>query len=195
MNTFFLAFIPLFVAIDALGIVPLFLSLTDGLSIDRKRALIIKATLTALIVSVLFLVLGNGLFSFLGITTNDFRIGGGLVLLVIAITDIMTPDEDVSRRSINELSGVVPIGIPLMMGPGALTTIIAIENSHGYLFALTSIIANLLIAALMFRYSHLVIKVLGAGGTKAFAKVAALFLAAIAVMMIRIGVTNILRGS
>jgi multiple antibiotic resistance protein len=195
MENFLLAFIPLLVAIDAPGVIPLFLSLTEGLSVQKKRKLVTEATLTAFVVSVVFLVLGNMLFSFLGITQDDFRIGGGIILLILAITDLLFPDDDTSRQpGTNASVGVVPIGIPLIIGPGALTTIIVIQNSQGYWMAFISIALNLAIVWVLFSNSHHVVKIMGEGGTKAFAKVAALFLAAIAVMMIRVGITNILKA-
>jgi multiple antibiotic resistance protein len=195
LETFLLAFIPLLVAIDAPGVIPLFLSLTDGMSAQEKRKLVTSATLAAFFVAVVFLVAGNMLFSFLGITEDDFRIGGGIILLILAITDLLFPDDDTSRKPGADTSvGIVPIGIPLIIGPGALTTIIVIQNSYGYGLTFLSITLNLAIVWFLFTHSHHVLKIMGAGGTKAFAKIAALFLAAIAVMMIRVGVTNIISG-
>ena len=78
-----MAFIPLFVAIDIVGALPIFISLTTGMSIKAKRRLVIEATLTAGAVALVFLASGKLIFSFLGITENDFRIGGGIVLLVL----------------------------------------------------------------------------------------------------------------
>lgn len=78
IETRLLAFIPLFVAIDILGVIPLFLSLTGGLEEQRRRVLISSATITAFAVAITFLVFGKLIFSFVGITVNDFRIGKGL---------------------------------------------------------------------------------------------------------------------
>lgn len=72
-----LSFIPLFVAIDVLGVVPIFLSLTDGIDPRKKRKLVTEATLTALVLSAVFLFGGRFIFTFLGITEDDFRVGGG----------------------------------------------------------------------------------------------------------------------
>ncbi|MGE3974494.1 MAG: MarC family protein [Bdellovibrionales bacterium] len=196
LESFLLAFIPLLVAIDAPGIIPLFLSLTEGLSIHEKKKLVRQATAAAFIVSVVFCITGNIVFSVLGITQDDFRIGGGIILLILAITDLLFPDDDTSRQpGTTKLNiGIVPIGIPLIIGPGALTTIIVTQNIHGYWLTLISIALNLAIVWVLFTYSHFIVKIIGEGGTKAFAKVAALFLAAIAVMMIRVGITNIMKS-
>lgn len=187
LNSLFLSFIPLFVAIDVLGVVPLFLALTDGMAQPHKRKLVTEATLTALILSLVFLVGGRWIFSFLGITEHDFRVGGGIVLLVVAVHELLFSSDQ--RRSPQKSVGVVPIGIPLIMGPAALTTILILVDLYGYLITIISLLANLIIVWLVFRNSHVVIRLMGDAGSKAFAKVASLFMAAIAIMMIRVGLT------
>lgn len=187
VKIFLLSFIPLFVAIDVLGVVPLFVSLTDGMTPKQRRKLITEATLTALAVSVVFLFGGRMIFNYLGITENDFRVGGGVVLLVLAVDDLLFAAE--RGRAPETLVGVVPIGIPLIIGPAALTTLLIVVDSYGYSAAVVSLLVNLLVVWLVFRYSAVVIRRMGEGGSKAFAKVAALFMAAIAVMMIRVGLT------
>lgn len=191
-ETFLLAFIPLFVAMDVLGTLPLFLGLTEGITEKRRKRLIIEATLTALVISIVFLAAGKLLFAFLGITENDFRIAGGLILLVLAINDLLF-SSDTARKNPESAVGVVPIGIPLIMGPAALTTILMIVDSYGYLWTITSIFLNLIIVWIVFWYADQVLKLMGKAGSRAIAKVASLFLAAIAVMMIRVGITEILK--
>src|SRR5262249_20514300 len=112
MHTFLLAFIPLFVAIDVLGVLPLFVWLTEGLSEARRRRLAVQATGSAFALSVLFLVAGKGIFTFLGITESDFRVGGGIILLVLAVNDLLFAKRR-RRRGAGGTTGVVPIGIPL----------------------------------------------------------------------------------
>lgn len=191
-NDVIMAFIPLFVAIDVPGLVPLFISLTAGMTLKSKRKLIVEASLTAGGVALVFLVLGKVIFKFLGITENDFRIGGGIVLLVLAVTDLLFSSDE--RKSTDNSSvGVVPIGIPLIMGPAALTSIIIIVDAYGYWISMVSLALNLVIVWFTFRHSDFVIRVMGNGGARAFAKVASLFMVAIAVMMVRVGIQNILR--
>lgn len=187
LRDFFLSFIPLFVAIDAIGMIPVFLSLTDGIDKVNRKKLIVQATLTAFIISMVFLFSGKLLFKFLGITDNDFRIAGGIVLLILAITDLLF-SKDENRKPADSEIGIVPLGIPLIMGPAALTTILISVDSHGYWMTAASLFLNLIIVWIMFRASDLVYKVIGKGGAKAFAKVSSLFIAAIAVMMIRMGI-------
>ena len=184
---FILSFIPLFVAIDVLGLVPIFLSLTGEMNPKEKKKLITDATLTALAVSLVFLFGGRMIFNFLGITENDFRVGGGIVLLVLAIVDLLFTGE--KNRTPQTSVGVVPIGIPLIIGPAVLTTLLIVVDTYGYLAAVVGLLANLFLVWLIFRNSNLIIRVMGEAGSKAFAKVAAPFMAAIAIMMIRVGLT------
>ena len=76
MNKFWLCFVPLFAAVDAIGVVPLFLSLTEGLQSRRIRMVIVQFVITATSVALIFLVLGPALLSYLGITVADFMIAG-----------------------------------------------------------------------------------------------------------------------
>ncbi len=190
-NDLIMAFIPLFVAIDVPGVVPSFMALTQGMTLKAKRQLIVEATVTAGGVALIFLILGKVIFRFLGITENDFRIGGGIVLLVLSVSDLLFSKE--TKREPNQSVGVVPIGIPLIMGPAALTSIIIIVDLYGYWISMVSLLVNLIIVWFTFRHSDFIIKIIGKSGSNAFAKVASLFMVAIAVMMIRVGMQNILK--
>ena len=192
VETFFLAFLPLFVAIDVVGVIPFFVAITNNLDDRRRKILTVEATVTAFVVSLLFLTAGKWIFSFLGITENDFRVGGGMVLLVLAIKDLLFPRHE--ERDPEASLGVVPIGIPLIMGPAALTTILILVDSHGYFWTVASLLVNMLIVWVIFSQAHRITTVFGKGGSMAVAKVFALFLAGIAVMMIRNGISGMLHG-
>jgi multiple antibiotic resistance protein len=192
MEPFLLAFIPLFVAIDVFGVLPLFVGLTENLDERRRKTLIAEATLTAFAISLAFLAVGKLIFSFLGITESDFRVGGGIVLLVLAVNDLLFSKE--RKRDPESTVGVVPIGIPLIMGPAALTTIIILVDSYGYVWAVASLLVNMLLVWFVFSQAQVISKVMGKGGSRAVGKVVALFLAGIAVMMIRSGIAAMVKG-
>ncbi len=190
LEVFLLSFIPLFVAIDIIGTAPIFLGYTHGISNYQRKKLIFEAILTAFIVANLFLIGGKLVLNFLGITIDDFRIAGGIILLILSINDIMSSSQE-SRRNPGADIGVVPLGIPLIMGPAALTTIIILVDNFGYIPTIVSLVLNFILVGLVLANAKYLIKLIGDGGSKAFAKIASLFLAAIAVMMIRVGVINI----
>jgi len=189
-HTLLMAIVPIFVSIDALGSIPLFLGMTGHMEARPRRRLVTEATLTAASVAMVFVISGKLIFSLLGITENDFRIGGGIELVVMAVTELLFPDE--TRRDPEASVGIVPIGIPLIMGPAALTSIIIVTDTYGYLLATLSLIVNLLFVWLTFRNAIYIHKIIGNAGLRAFAKVAWLLLVAIAVMMIRVGIQNII---
>lgn len=188
---FLTCFIPLFIAMDPLGIMPIYLGLTKELARrDRKRVLH-QSVLTAFLISILFLLAGQQVFRLMGIRLADFQIAGGILLLIIAIVDLVHPtkEERLPHRSI----GVVPIGIPLIMGPAALTTLMMLANQqYPFPVVASALIANLVIMAATLYYSGHVEKVVGLNGMNAFSKIISLFLAAIAVMFIRVGLQEVL---
>lgn len=193
MTQFILAFIPLFVAIDAPGILPLFMSLSKGYSKEEQVSLINQAVMTAFVVAVVFVILGKLIFEFLGITDNDFRIAGGIVLLILAIQDLLFSEVETGRATGGNI-GIVPIGIPLIMGPAALTSLVISHDTYGFIPTLFAIVSNLALVWILFKNSGYLLRIMGDGGSKAFAKVASLFLAAISVMMIRVGVQGVLKS-
>ncbi|MCK4417590.1 MAG: MarC family protein [Candidatus Latescibacteria bacterium] len=186
----FLAFIPIFVAMDAVGVLPIFISFTEGSPPQQVRQMIWQSIGTASLVSVAFIFLGQGIFSVLGITVADFQVAGGLLLLVISITDIITSEKE--RRMPLPSAGAVPLGVPLIVGPAVLTTLLILIPIYGVAIALVALGLNLLLAALFFFNAHRLTHLIGPTGTKAISKVVSLFLAGIAVMMIRRGIVHII---
>ncbi len=185
----FLAFIPIFVAVDAIGVLPIFVSFTEGLKREEKSQIIFQAIVTALCLSVGFIFLGKAVFRFLSVTMNDFMIAGGTILFIIAIIDLVSPEK--KRRIPTKELGVVPLGTPLIAGPAVLTTSLIIIGEYGLLPTLVSVVCNVLLAGLIFCFSHILMKVLGELGAKALSKVTSLLLGAIAVMMIRKGIMQL----
>ena len=184
-------FIPLFVAMDIFVVLPIFISVTNNMTESKRSAVVRQSIVTALAVSMVFVALGEAVFRILGITINDFKIAGGLILLVIAILDMIRYSED--RRKPHETIGVVPIGVPLIVGPAVLTTIIVLIGNYGLIPTIISLILNLLIVWVSFIKAQKIIKMFGRNGIVAMSKVMALLLAAIAVMMIRLGLEGIIK--
>ena len=185
-----LSFIPVFVAVDAIGVLPLLGAFTQDLDPKQKNKVILQSMLTATCLAVGFVLVGKLVFRWLGITLGDFMIAGGAILFCIAIIDIINPTK--ARRMPGEDFGVVPLGTPLIAGPALLTTSLLMVSQHGLLATLISVIANILLAGLVFRFSIVLTRVLGDAGSKALSKVASLLLAAIAVMLVRKGLVSFL---
>ncbi len=181
----FLPFIPFFVAFNVLGILPIFVSLTSEMPQPERNRVARQSILTGFLVSVAFLGAGKSVFALLGITVPDFQIAGGILLFIISIVDLIFPEK--TRTFPKETMGVVPIGIPLIVGPAVLTLLLMIVHTYGYFSTLLCLVLNLLIVWLAFGQSHRIMGLMKEGGAKGLGKVFSLLLAAFAMMMIRIG--------
>lgn len=193
MEKFFVAFIPLFFALDAIGILPSFLTITNDMSIMKKRSVVNQATVTGVVISVFFIYGGKFVFKLLGISVADFKIAGGLLLLVFSIQDLLFSNQT-NRKTPpgDDTIGIVPVGTPLIIGPATLTTLLLLVDKVGYNLTLVSLILNLMIVWVIFYFSDQVIRVIRRQGSVAIGKVFQLFLAAISVMMIRNGIVEII---
>jgi len=185
-----MSLIPIMVAMDAPGTLPLFVGMTEGIEKEERARVVHQSILTAFLVTVGFILLGQAIFSALGILVEDFMIAGGIVLLIIAVNDVLRAGEQKMPQS-GEF-GVVPLGTPLIAGPAVLTTALVLVGNHGYVPVVLSLIANLVIAWIIFAQAERIVQLIGISGSRAFAKVVALILAAFAVKMIRTGMLAIL---
>ncbi len=186
-------FIPLFVAMNAFMLLPIFISMTKDMTKPKRQKVIRDSILTAMIVSLTFTALGEAIFRILGITTDDFKIAGGLLLIVLAILDLTQHIEERMKPDVR--MGVVPIGVPLIVGPAVLTNILLLVDHYGVVPTVIALMLNLFIVWISLINAERIIKVVGKGGIVGISKVMALLLASIAVMMIRLGVENIVKLS
>ncbi len=184
----FLPFIPLFVAFNALGILPIFVSLTTEMSQSERKRVIRQSILSGFLASLGFLAAGKSVFALLGISVSDFQIAGGILLFIISIVDLIFPEK--TRTFPKETMGVVPIGIPLIVGPAVLTLLLMIVHTYGYISTLLCLILNFFVVWLVFDRSHSIMRLMKEGGAKGIGKVFSLLLAAFAMMMIRMGVVG-----
>jgi multiple antibiotic resistance protein len=192
MNSFGLAFVSLFVALDIVGTLPLYVTMTQGLGRRERNRVVNTSLYVAFIVALAFLFLGELIFRFLGITLSDFKMAGGLVLLLVSLADLVGHHEASGRASGS--TGIVPLAVPLITGPGVLATLIFQVGQYGYSVPLASLVANYGIAWVVLRNSGLVARAIGRDGMVVVSKIAALLLAAIAVAMIRSGVVEAVRA-
>ncbi len=188
MKDFWLCFVPIFVAVDAIGVLPMFISFTQEIDLRRKRIIIWQSVVTASIVALVFLFVGTSLMKILGITIADFMVAGGILLFIISTTDLIT-NEKIQRKLDPESLGAVPLGVPLIAGPALLTTSILQLNEHGFLTTTLAVISNILVAGIVFMFSESINRFLGKAGSKIASKIASLLLASIGVMIVRKGIT------
>ena len=180
-----MAFTALFVALDIIGGIPIYLSITRDVPAEDRNSVADTSMGVAFLVALVFTFIGRAVFEHLGITLYDFRIAGGLILLLIALSDLHGGPDQVKKTTVS--TGIVPLAVPLITGPGMLTSLVLVVGQHGYGITLLALLSNYLIAWIALRKSDSVQRVLGKEGTVVVSKIAALLLAAIAVSMIRTG--------
>src|SRR5713226_5569406 len=132
IEKFFLAFIPIFVAIDPIGLVAVFMGLGTSASREQRQRQAFLGILTGLCLAVGFIFLGKAIFAALGITVADFQVAGGLILLGLAGRELLGfgPHD----RGGSDEFGVVPLGMPLIAGPALLTALLILVDSVGLIF-------------------------------------------------------------
>jgi multiple antibiotic resistance protein len=180
-NQFVLTFVPIFVVIDALGTVPVLISITDGITQRERKRLINLAAFTAMLVGLVFLFVGKLILALMDISLGSFAIAGGLVLLILSIR-YMTTGHMVDIIH-SDLMGVVPIGTPLTVGPATITTLLLLNIQFPLPIVLLSFVLNMIAAWIIFRLGDALSKLLGRGGIIAFSRVFNMLLAAIGVNM------------
>ena len=185
IHKFFVAFIPIFVAIDPIGLVAMFMGLAGNASREHRQREGFIGIFTALCVSVGFVFLGKIIFTALGITVADFQVAGGLILLGLAGRELLNISP-ADREATNDF-GVVPLGMPLIAGPALLTALLILVDTVGLVFTLLSLVVNLALVAVAFWNADLVARWMGRQGLRGVSKIVALLLAAIAVSLIRRG--------
>lgn len=191
IEPYLLTFIPIFVAVDAIGTIPLFVSMVEGTNRSQRQRIIIDSVTTATALAIIFMFVGKWVFKLLGISIADFQIAGGALIFVIAVRLLLPGGHKVgmSDKHDKEL-GVFPLGTPLITGPAVLTTTLIMLDTFGTAPTFISLILNMLFTWITLANANSIMKVMGSAGTRAFSKVMYILLAAIGVMMVRRGISG-----
>ncbi len=192
LEPYILTFIPIFVAVDAIGNIPLFISLVEGVTKKQRHRIIMDSVTTATVLAILFMFIGKWVLRLIGISISDFQIAGGVLLFVISMR-LLLPGTSKALLS-NERDkdvGVFPLGTPLITGPAVLTTTLMMLDSFGIIPTFVSLVINMLIVWVTLVKADSIMKLMGQGGTRAFSKIMYILLAAIGVMMIRRGLGGV----
>ncbi|MEJ2686187.1 MAG: MarC family protein [Gammaproteobacteria bacterium] len=208
MNHFYLnAFLLLFVAIDPIGLAPMFAALSSGSSRSQQRNMAIKGVTLAAFILLLFTLAGDSLLHALGIGLPAFRIAGGILLFLLAIDMVFARQSGLRSATVREQReaehkndiSVFPLAFPLIAGPGALTTVLLLTAGHRgeplVLLAVLGILASILLVTLLSLVSAArILALLGETGANVVSRLLGLLLAALAVQFVLDGVTVVLGG-
>jgi multiple antibiotic resistance protein len=191
-------FLTLFVIMDPPGITPIFLALTSGRPAKVQRAMAWQAVAVAFGVITVFGLLGQQILDYLHVSVPALMIAGGLLLLLIAL-DLLTGKNEEPQQTKDVNVALVPLGMPLLAGPGAIVSVIlAVQHAHGAgarISVWAAIAAMHGVLWLTMRYSLLIIRVIKDGGVVLVTRLAGMMLSAIAVQQIINGVTSVVRGA
>jgi multiple antibiotic resistance protein len=185
-ENFLKSFIPLFFALDALGLIPLYS--TAFLEMDRAKLkkVLRESIITAFLITLVFVAIGNKILIYLNVSISDLLVAGGVILFIITTKDLVGGGRN-DLAGQEDLFAVVPLGVPLLAGPAVLTTSLIIFNSYGFFYVLVSLLLNLLFAGVLIKYSFTILRFISRRWVEAISKVFVLLLASIAVMFIRTG--------
>jgi multiple antibiotic resistance protein len=183
------AVIALFIIVDPLGNIPIFMGLTDKMPDGPKKKVYNTATIVSFILLLVFAFTGQEILNIFGLSIYSFEVAGGLLLLIIAIRILISGNMHDTVES-PESIGAVPIAIPLLVGPGAITTTMFNLQAYGIIAAILAVVIVLSLTWVILRFIHKIYRFLGKTGSLVIARVMALLIAAIAVQYILTGITH-----
>ena len=199
------AFVALFVVIDPIGLAPLFVALTAGMPPQKRRAIGIRACLVAVGILLVFSIFGTSILTFAGISMPAFRIAGGILLFITALDMLFERRQKRREDSAEEDDlddddpSVFPLAIPLIAGPGSITTIILLvgqtEGTTGYAAVMGVLLGILALVLLMFFSASAIERLLGKTGITVVTRLLGMLLAALSVQFVLDGLSSFGLGS
>ncbi len=190
----------IFAIVDPVGVIPFFSVLTEDMSAKEKRDVISKSCIVATATLGIFAVFGQWIFAAFGFSIPAFEIAGGVLLFAVAFEMMhgerprtkMTEAERTETLEREDV-GVIPLGIPLLAGPGAITTVMIymthrVADPVDYMFVFAGILVAVLTTFFLMHYADRIFRRIGRTGTKVVGRIMGLLLAAIAVQFIINGI-------
>jgi multiple antibiotic resistance protein len=183
------AALALFIIVDPFGDIPIFVGLTDNLEATKKKKVYNTAILVGVILLLVFAFTGKEILDVFQLSIYSFQIAGGILLLIIAIRILISGTMHENVESPESL-GAVPIAIPLLVGPGAITTTILTLQTDGVIIATLAVLIVLSLTWIILRFIDKIYGFLGKTGSLVIARVMALLIAAIAMQYILTGIEH-----
>jgi multiple antibiotic resistance protein len=187
-----LALSSIFFLVDPFAALPTFLAVTSGADAARRRKMAWKASVTALVVLSAFAVAGKYIFKMFGITLPAFEIAGGVILLLIGLdmleakrSPTQESSEEAREAALKEDAGIVPLGIPMLAGPGSITSVMVLVGQVQDPWQMVAILASIFVTAaicyLVLGNSDRVARAMGETGVRILVRIMGLLLVALAV--------------
>jgi len=213
LHDFLLIFIPLFVVVDPAGSVPVYIALTSRYPEAQRRRIALRASTAAAVTGIIFVILGQAILSFVGVRFEDFQIAGGILVALLSLLDLVSSGKPAVSDSAPvdpvETVGIVPLAVPLIVGPATMTTSLLLVNTfsgrynerfhapYGQIIVTTMVCAALLmnlgILFVAMWYSNRLIALIGRNTMTVVNKIVMILLTAIAISLIRQGIVSIVQ--
>jgi multiple antibiotic resistance protein len=204
MEFFLVTFIAVFVIIDPFGCAPIFLTLVEGVPQSKIKVIALRACVASILILIMLALTGTFIFQLFGITIPAFRIAGGVVLAMVAISmlnvqtkRIKTSEEEEAEATHLEDVSIVPLAMPLLAGPGSITTVIVLMSKADTLLkglhVISSIVIVLALTYIILIYSRFLLRFLGSIGIRVISRIMGLFLLALACQFIIDGVLEVMK--
>jgi multiple antibiotic resistance protein len=196
------AFVSLFTMVNPIGVVPPYMAMTTGMSQHQSRTVALRATMTALVILLLFALTGEFIFSFFGISGDALRVVGGIIFLGLGYRMLLgrPPREREPTESHDDFAtdiSITPLGIPIVCGPGAIATVILLttEESSALHYGITAavIVTIMALTFLAMVFGRRIMAFFGENGTIVLLRLMGLIIMAIAVEFLVTGLTPIVR--
>lgn len=188
ISAIFISFLTLFVIMDPFASLPAFFTLTKGCKEEKMKQTATKAIIIAGILAIVFLFGGLEILKILSITLDDFKIAGGIVLVLMGLENVLNFTLSHSSNKEEGLeSAVVLIATPLLTGPGLITTLIVLSQTKGYIPVLIALIAALVLSWIILYNATIARKILGDRVITVFSKIMGLILIALGISFIKGG--------
>lgn len=185
--------ITLFAIFDAFGAVPLFVALTGDLGEAERKSVVNRSIIVSLVILVTFAYLGVFLFQILGITLNDFKMIGGIILLIFSVSYVLGREAEGFMPRKGEEIAVFPLATPLLAGPGSISVVILMANPpYGPITTFLAIVFNIALAWLILRAGGYINNKLGKQGSSVLSRLMGLIIGAVAIKLIREALEEIL---
>ncbi len=186
------ATIALIVVMDPIGLVPIIVSLTSGMSREEQKKMLKITLYAASAILISFAMVGQQVLNLFSISIANFSVAGGLLLLILSL-QLLLKGFDVYGGKREDIA-VIPLAFPLLVGPGAITVLMLSLQKYGIIIALSSAFISIIFTALVFWLINPIYKILGRTGSLIVAKIMAILTAAIAVEFIVDGLRDIIKS-
>ena len=197
MEVFISTFLKMFFIMTPFFVLSVFLTVTNDVTPSEKKALAVKVTISVIVASLILLFFGKHVFSIFGITLDAFRIGAGALLFLTAV-ELVKGNKDGTNISNKDVTqhAVVPLAIPITIGPGAIGILLVMgatfEKTSSLIMGSLAMICAVVVIGFMLYSSTIFEKMLGKQGLLVISKITGLFLAAISAQIIFTGIKNFL---